>query len=333
MFTENNENTSKFQLTYITEEDLDRKYNILKELEKETEAKHNRIYDYLTYPGTSLDEKKRVTLLDWMMDLCTDIGFKRDTYHQAVVIQEIYMSQVKKIDLSKYQLLGITSLLISAKLEETKLPPLDMFSKATAEAYNTTEIKKFEKVILTKLSWKVIYPNMCKWGNIIMNEWDIFIKNNIKDRYYCTFKNDSLSENYLFKNLFIIIDVISLDYYHIFFNEKYIVISLCYLLLGIAMKCFGLNDIFNCKFNESNNVNFCFFKEVFGYFIQSIFNVKLSSLDQYLTYVGQFFNICFEYKDSSFIGLTQEDTLQFQTKNPSNLDSIKNILEIRNCKI
>ncbi|MCQ2821487.1 MAG: hypothetical protein MJ252_29875 [archaeon] len=299
-------------------------------MDTQTEKKHRLIVDYMNLPGTSVDEYKRSVLLDWIQELCCNMALKRETYYSTCTLIDLYLSQKNNIPLNKFQLLGVTCLALMAKNEELMIPSLKIFSAATAYAYSYQDIKNFEMEVLTTLKWKIIYPSLSQWGNTMMKEWDTFIKENVNPNCGCPFfRNDSKYEDYLFKNFFVLMDVISLDYYHIFINEKYLCLSVFYLLLGLGMNCFTMTNVTDQLSSLNPNGNFFAFNEIFQHFTQSKFNIHLNELTDTITYSCLFFNMAFEYNEPIIKGTTPEETRQIQVRNSSNLISIKKIREIR----
>lgn len=59
----------------------------------------------------------RVMLLDWLMELCEEFAFKRDTFHYAVNYIDRYLSCGMEIEKDELQLIGVVCLCIAAKFE------------------------------------------------------------------------------------------------------------------------------------------------------------------------------------------------------------------------
>ena len=72
--------------------------------------------DYMKY-NREFDNTKRIILLDWIMDVCNSISFKRSTYYLTVVLIDTFMSKVKNTPINKLQLIGVCCLILSAKVE------------------------------------------------------------------------------------------------------------------------------------------------------------------------------------------------------------------------
>ncbi len=86
----------------------------------------------------------RALLINWLNDVCADFLFKRDTYYLAVNYFDRYMSLDHKITRNKLQLLGITSLLVAAKMEEVFTPTVESLAEAANRTYSVREIVQLE---------------------------------------------------------------------------------------------------------------------------------------------------------------------------------------------
>lgn len=311
----------------LTLTELDIKYNDDQFLFSSTEDMHRRLRNYMSDPNTNVDERKRLILLDWMMELSNGLLLKRDTYHMSSVLVDIYLSKHSSIDVNELQLLGVICLIVAIKFEEINYYSIDTFAKATADFYTVQTIKQFELTFLKELNWKVNLPHLGKWSNFIIQKWDEF--SNERSKIGLPLFRDN-SNYLLFKNYFSIIDVISLDYYHIFINESLICNSLLFLLVGHTIGCFDMNDILNCFEKENFNNNFYAFLQIFNQFLQLNFKLTFDKITETIKYVCMFFNMTFDYKEPEYKGNSKEELLQMQTMNPHNKDSIKKILKLRN---
>ena len=76
-----------------------------------------------------------------MIQSCEEFAFKRDTYHNASYYFDIYLSLDKKNinlkDKKELELIGLTCIVISAKLEEIQLPKLKEYLQLLSDKYDT----------------------------------------------------------------------------------------------------------------------------------------------------------------------------------------------------
>lgn len=114
----------------------------------------------------------RAILIDWLIEVNKRFNFQEETLYKVVNIIDSYLS--KKIIKRKYlQLLGITSLIISAKLNEIYLPKISNYSDITDKTYNQEEIKKMEEEILNTLNFNLLVPTQLSFYEIISQKLGI----------------------------------------------------------------------------------------------------------------------------------------------------------------
>jgi hypothetical protein len=100
-----------------SQEDLDDKFNLEKFIaENEDSLILSREPNYFLRQKY-IDVRMRVILADWIMEVCSQLSFKRATFHSAVVLMDVFLSKMPDLKTSYLQLLGVTCLIISAKNE------------------------------------------------------------------------------------------------------------------------------------------------------------------------------------------------------------------------
>ena len=168
------------------------------------------------------------------MEVSSQFGFKRQTYYLSLIILDIYFSTITyEIVTNELQLIGVCCLFISSKKEEIVIPSVNYFAISCDNTYTITQILEYEYKILNTLNWKIIYPTLNDWANIITYQWDLFSDKEAKhNNYLPKFRNDKNYNDTLIKNYFLLLDIISLDYYSIFIHEKNICIGIIYYLIG-----------------------------------------------------------------------------------------------------
>ncbi|SSD60856.1 uncharacterized protein SCODWIG_02617 [Saccharomycodes ludwigii] len=100
----------------------------------------------------------RAVLVDWLIQVHQSFKLFPETLFLAINIMDRFMS-LKKISLSKLQLVAITSLFIAAKFEEVVLPKIKKYSYMTDDAYDEGNIRDAEMYILQTLQFDLAYPN------------------------------------------------------------------------------------------------------------------------------------------------------------------------------
>ena len=74
----------------------------------------------------------RLHTLCWMMQICEEFAFKRDTFHYACSYFDNYLAFSKEIINNKkiLDLIGITCISISGKIEEVQIPKLTEYANS-----------------------------------------------------------------------------------------------------------------------------------------------------------------------------------------------------------
>ena len=315
--------TSKDEYIYDENIILD---NNIKEL-------HKHKTNYLIYqPDLSI--KRRFILLDWIMEVSSQLHFKRKTYYTCINLIELYFSKCI-VNTNQIQLVGIACLLISAKNEEIAIPYLPYFTKVCDNLYTKSDIINQEIMILKSLNWRIQYTTLCDLGNLLTYNWDNIIINlnknfNAQDKYPL-FRNDPIYKYLLLDHFFQILDYISLDYLFNFVNEKYICVSVIYIIIGVAKKIFSYKDAFELFNNISpiNNKKVKNYQNFFFNFCQEYFKISMIEILDSLKYVCLFSAIKFESPMEYLDNNVTEEKNQFQRYNKNNLINFNKLKEVR----
>ncbi|ORY06839.1 hypothetical protein K493DRAFT_202793 [Basidiobolus meristosporus CBS 931.73] len=102
--------------------------------------------------------KMRSILVDWLVEVHDKFHLLPETLFFAINIIDRFLSQ-RVVSLVKLQLVGITSMLIAAKVEEIMCPSIENFIYMADGGYTEEEVKKAERYILQVLEWNMSYPN------------------------------------------------------------------------------------------------------------------------------------------------------------------------------
>lgn len=92
------------------------------------------------------------------MEVSNLFNFQRETYHCAIVLLDIYLSKINKVEIKEFQLIGITCLLIAAKNEEVIIPSITTFAQTTNFAYKSKDILPSKLKYLMLSIGKLIIP-------------------------------------------------------------------------------------------------------------------------------------------------------------------------------
>lgn len=124
--------------------------------EKETTPTYN--YLSATDSPQHLRPSMRAILVDWLVEVHQKFQLFPETLYLAINLMDRFMS-LKKVSMSKLQLLAVSSLFIAAKFEEVNLPKLSNYAYITDGACTKQAIKEAEMYILTTIQFNVGWPN------------------------------------------------------------------------------------------------------------------------------------------------------------------------------
>ena len=186
-----------------------------------------------------ITEQMRSILIDWIIDVHYKFGLTDETLYMTVLIIDRYLSY-KPIQKMKFQLLGITALLLSCKHEEIVLPKIDDFIFITDNAYKKNEVFDMENDILDVLNFSLLFPSPIKFYEYLALKFDFDKKQFLTGKY--------LMESFM----------IDLNY------VKYrasIIATACVYIVMKYYKMDNYKEVYNTKYynlneNDTNNKNF-----------------------------------------------------------------------------
>jgi hypothetical protein len=299
-------------------------------IENRIKELHKLKSNYLNYQP-DLSVKKRFILFDWLMEVTFQLHLTKKIYYSSINLIELFFSKTT-VDINKIQLIGIVCLLISAKNEGIEITNLSYFTNL----YSKSEILNYEVVVLKTLKWKIQYINLCDLANILISKWDsiiIDVNNNFNegDRFP-VFLKDPKYNNLLFNHYFQILDYISLDYFYNFLHEKYICVSVMFIIIGVAKKVFTYEETFQFfnNINPQNTEIYRGYQRFFFNFVKQYFKINMVEILDVLKYVCLFSGIKFESDITPIYDSIQyKDIIQFQMYNKNNSYNFQKLKEIR----
>lgn len=101
----------------------------------------------------------RSTLVEWMADVSHGCQHMPETLFMAVNYLDRYLS-INPVPLQRLQLIGVTCLYLSAKLNDIAVPQIDEYSYVTEYSYTTDDIIDAEREILTALEFNLVVPTL-----------------------------------------------------------------------------------------------------------------------------------------------------------------------------
>lgn len=102
--------------------------------------------------------RMRDVLIDWVIEVHYIFQLLPETLFLTVNIIDRFLSQ-RDVSMGKLQLVGIASLFVATKFEETIAPPIKQYLYVTGDMVTEEELLKSERYILQILDFKLCYPN------------------------------------------------------------------------------------------------------------------------------------------------------------------------------
>ncbi|CAG9315452.1 unnamed protein product [Blepharisma stoltei] len=104
--------------------------------------------------GNEIQGWMRDKLVQWMFKLSHDLNLRVETIQFAITLMDLFLSKVKTAK-SVMQLLGIVTIMISIKFNESKQLTLQDALTHAGSRHRISEIQLTEVFILHKLEWKL----------------------------------------------------------------------------------------------------------------------------------------------------------------------------------
>jgi len=138
------------------------------------EEKQATIKPKLGYMNTQyeINEIMRAILIDWIIDIHLKFKLRQETLFMTIWLIDTYLSYAF-VPREKFQLLGITCLLISCKSHEIYYPQQNKLIEMTDNAYTKQEMLTMENEILKKLNFYIVCPNPIDFYNILSKKKSI----------------------------------------------------------------------------------------------------------------------------------------------------------------
>lgn len=238
---------------------------------------------------TNLNHEKRFILLEWLFQVAAQSQYSRETMHLAIVLFDCFMSNThEKVEDDEIQLIGVTCLMISAKMEETKILHVADYLRLTDNAYDTEQITSTEVKILRALGWNLNLPSLATWANLLISKWDNYADSN-RNSKSLDFRRDLPWFDYLFS----VVDLVAADVKSLSYDPMACLCAVLYLICGLHRRDFGLLDVIRLHREESFQVlNFCEDLNLFfdGFLVNTL-GVGLSRLDKCVVSMSKYFVI------------------------------------------
>ena len=227
-----------------------------------------------------INEKMRTILIDWLLDANNKFKFKEETLYATIYILDSYLSK-KLIQRKRFQLLGITSLLIASKLNEIYFRRISDYAFITDNTYTQDEIKLMEEDILKTLNFDLLFPSPLSFFEILSKKFGFYEDlNNYNYGQFLmqTFLMDYRSLNYSYSSIacaccYIVMKFYKNRNYQICNNSKFYTVkrnfmanvNYSYTIKECAQNiCSVIGDYFNSKFQVTFNKfkDYKFYKDI-----------------------------------------------------------------------
>ncbi|GAQ82905.1 Cyclin A [Klebsormidium nitens] len=157
-FRDQEASTSRNQEWYFFEQCGDYEESIFLNL-KEREQRHPPLGHYLEHRGTDITADHRAIMINWLVEFVAEFNLQMETLFLSVAIMDKFLSEGRLLKKSSLQLLGIASLFLAVKLEETQPPCMvNDFCEVTNLAFNKEQIIEMEGTILNSLKFTLFIP-------------------------------------------------------------------------------------------------------------------------------------------------------------------------------
>jgi len=111
----------------------------------------------IDYRTCGITGEMRQTLLQWLANVARHLTFSLETWCLAVNYLDRFLS-VQAVDKECLQLVGLTTLLIAAKIEEQNPPEILELVELCSSAYTRKNFKHMEVIILSRLEYNLLAP-------------------------------------------------------------------------------------------------------------------------------------------------------------------------------
>ena len=310
----------------------------------------------INYKNILKNQKKikledRVHTMVWMMQICEEFAFKRDTFHYACNYFDNYLTfgneKIKNKNI--LELIGITCISISGKIEEVQIPKLKEYANSIDESFDIKDIIEMEQKLCLSLGWKLINVNINTWLNWYTCQWDLYIDSvddikskllkYIKEEEIIYYKKSNDSSYYNYRKICQLVDLIALDYFSYNFDSRILMAMCLFVVICINYK---LEYNFKKKnFKQKTAFSKYIFK-VYNQFINQSFDYNFydENIQKTLNYCYNFRNFIFTYELPLLYQIHQdllengnyEDFISYQTTNENLEAYLKEIIVKRNKK-
>ncbi|MED6162032.1 cyclin [Stylosanthes scabra] len=125
----------------------------------EMEKKRRPMVDYIQKVQKDVTANMRGVLVDWLVEVADEYKLLPETLFLSVSYIDRFLS-VNPVVRSKFQLLGVSSMLVASKYEEINPPNVKEFCYITEDTYTKSQVVQMEADILKSLKFEMGNPTV-----------------------------------------------------------------------------------------------------------------------------------------------------------------------------
>jgi hypothetical protein len=127
---------------------------------------------------TEITWKHRRLLIDWMNQVHTQFQLKPESFYLSINTMDRFLS-ARNVSLSKFQLVGIVSILIACKYEEVVVPTMKDLEWVSDSCATPQDLRAAELYVLGALNWNMGFPSPLHYLRRLSkaDQYDVVLRN------------------------------------------------------------------------------------------------------------------------------------------------------------
>ena len=130
-----------------------------------------------------LSASMRSILVDWLIDIHWRFRLTSETLFIAINLIDRFLMRIQ-VARSRFQLVGLTSLIIASKYQEIDIPSVQDLVHLTDNAYNVDDFVQMESLILQVLEFNFTFPTSLSFLETFIQEIQT---KDLPTQYFTTF--------------------------------------------------------------------------------------------------------------------------------------------------
>lgn len=164
----------------------------------------------------------RQQVLDWLMEVCDAYGLRRETFYLAGNYMDTYLTHVTTSKRQELQLIAITSLFISSKIEEIIPQSLDVLADTTCNSFTHEEIREMEIHMLKTIQFYLTPNTAMFWANAYLHQWDKVTQ----EQTQLQFRRNNQKSYHFYREFCQILDCCYLDHRSLHYQSRLLVLAI-----------------------------------------------------------------------------------------------------------